>query len=99
MTDNMPETIWVSKFLYGEEMALQEPFPNLSCIKYTRTDTISAKLEAAEKMAEALNDLYIFFDKGKRDKFGRLRPTRAQGDVAWFVVSQALQHYRKVIGE
>jgi len=52
-----------------------------------------------ELMADALEDSYKFFNDCKSDKFGRMRPTKAQGEQAWYFVSKALAEYRKMKGE
>lgn len=57
-------------------------------------ETIQAALLIADRVQsgeviENLDLVYNFFDKCKRDKYERMRPTRAEGDHAWFALSQA----------
>lgn len=43
-----------------------------------------------QMLIDALEIAYEAFSKGKFDKFGRYRPTKAEGEAVWFAVSQAL---------
>jgi len=62
-------------------------------------DTISIKREVLQGVRDNLKSVYDGFDKGKRDKFARYRPTRAQGDAAWFAVTQSLASLDAVLSE
>ncbi len=51
MTDKMPENIWIGEQAHATFPQKHEHIP---CHQYTLTSTVTAKLEAAVKMAEAL---------------------------------------------
>lgn len=43
-----------------------------------------------DALLEALKEVNKAFHHGKFDKFGRFRPTKAEGEAIWFGVSQAI---------
>lgn len=61
MTGDMPDTIWAKLYCADEGTCHMDAtqFDMEGRTEYTRTSTITAKLEAAEKMAVALDWVYI----------------------------------------
>lgn len=87
----MPESEWTD---YTVRMKKDPNFPHhgtdieFNGCRYIRQDKIDGLIEALETVNNA-------FHKGKFDKFGRYRPTKAEGEAIWFAVTRALTVYRQ----
>lgn len=87
MTDKMPENIWIRKDEDGYIKASEKVWDDydITCVhQYTLTSAVTAKLEAAEKLAEALYGVLIY----KRDWQETMRESlknwqRVNGVESW----------------